>query len=209
MIFSNTLSGQRCEILGIDGEYLTIDHPRGQKRILSSNVQRFEHPKILFKVGDRVGKTYKLGWWGRVHSLPKNGRVEILWDYDKHPTMEVIEAITKREESTQSKAPKSQSKKLSKRVSLASWCNIQTKEHCMILGEPNENEVILDPHKLDEPLSKNKPLRLRGLKGVYEVENIYGCDCDPSGQEWSVNCQVKSSNGCLKIWIVRITVQAD
>lgn len=86
-------SGQRCEVLWVNGSHVAIAHPIGQKLIAINKVKHFERPAIRFEVGDRVGKIHNLGWWGYVASPQKIEKVEVLWDYDTYPTMEDIANI--------------------------------------------------------------------------------------------------------------------
>jgi hypothetical protein len=43
-----------------------------------------------FPIGSTVGKRHNLGWLGWVQSEPVDGRCEVLWQYDKHPTLEKL-----------------------------------------------------------------------------------------------------------------------
>jgi hypothetical protein len=46
-------------------------------------------PKSI-AIGATVGKRHNLGWLGWVQSDPINGRCEVLWQYDRHPTLEKL-----------------------------------------------------------------------------------------------------------------------
>jgi hypothetical protein len=46
-------------------------------------------PKSI-AIGTPVGKRLNLGWLGWVQSEPVDGRCEVLWQYDRHPTLEKL-----------------------------------------------------------------------------------------------------------------------
>jgi hypothetical protein len=93
-----------CKVLDIQRSKsgkirLLVSHPQGQNVVISlERVKGFAIspepttetlPKSI-SIGATVGKRVNLGWLGWVQSEPINGRCEVLWQYDRHPTLEKL-----------------------------------------------------------------------------------------------------------------------
>jgi hypothetical protein len=87
-------SGLGYIIEALEADRILLRTPSGLKRVPLGAVIRCELPPDsatpAIRKGCRVGKARNLGWWGVAQSDPANGWVEVLWDYDRYPTLERV-----------------------------------------------------------------------------------------------------------------------
>jgi hypothetical protein len=87
-------SGAGYPVIGVQPDRILLKRDGAPWAVNPVAIVRWELPPLPtanpFPIGTAVGKAHNLGWLGWVQTEPIDGWCDVLWQYDKHLTLEKL-----------------------------------------------------------------------------------------------------------------------